>query len=193
MSKQSIKSKLIAAFAAAGISASAAYVAYDLTYPSEGLVQEVYLDSVGLPTVCIGRMDRSFNLGETFSLEECLEMFAGDWKKHEKQLDSAVHVPYASEWQRAALTDFTFNVGAGNVKSSTLIRLVNQSRHVEACRQLTRWVYAGGRVLNGLVKRRQNTMPYCLGEIPWDKQQAYEEFLQEYNRVQEEQRNEDSN
>ncbi len=46
MSKQSIKSKLIAAFAAAGISASAAYVAYDLTYPSEGLVQEVYLDPV---------------------------------------------------------------------------------------------------------------------------------------------------
>lgn len=193
MSQQSIKSKLIAAFAAAGISASAAYVAYDLTYPSEGLVQEVYLDPVGLPTACIGRMDRNFNLGETFSLDECLEMFAEDWQKHEKQLDSAVHVPYASEWQRAALTDFTFNVGIRNVKSSTLIRLVNQERHVEACRQLTRWIYAGGRVLNGLVKRRQNTMPYCLGEIPWDKQQAYQDFLQEYNRVQEEQNNEDSN
>lgn len=178
---KAIKSKLIAAFIAAGLSAPAAFVAYDLTAPSEGVVQEVYLDPVGLPTVCVGRMDRSLKLGQKFTLEECMQMFAEDWKKHQRQLDSVVKVPYASDWQREALTDFTFNLGIGNVRSSTLIKLLNQGRHKEACQELSKWVYAGGKKLKGLVTRRKNTLPYCLGEISYDKQKAYEDFLKEYN------------
>lgn len=178
---KALKSKLIAAFVAAGLSAPAAFVAYDLSLPSEGFHQEVYLDPVGLPTVCVGRMDKKLKLGQSFTLDECMEMFAEDWKKHQRQLDSVVKVPYASEWQKEALTDFTFNVGIGNVRSSTLIKLLNQNKHVEACRQLTRWVKAGGKTLRGLVTRRDKTMPYCLGELSWDKQKAFEEFEREYN------------
>src|SRR5690606_30807282 len=113
--------------------------------------------------------------------EECMEIFAQDWKKHLKQIDGAVKVPYASEWQRQALNDFTFNLGINSVKGSTLLRLVNQGKHKEACEQLTRWVYAGGEKLKGLVTRRESTLPYCLGEISYDKQKAYEDFLKEYN------------
>jgi hypothetical protein len=69
------------------------------------------------------------------------------------------------------------------VKSSTLIRLLNQGRHEEACRQLTRWNKAGGRELRGLTIRRANTMPYCLGKLSWDKQKQYEEFLREYETI----------
>lgn len=130
--------------------------------------------------MCVGRMDKSLKLGQKFSIDECMSMFAEDWVKHEKQLDNVVKHSYASEWQKAALTDFTFNLGIGNVKSSTLIKLLNQGKHKEACMQLLRWTRAGGSVLRGLVIRRDKTLPYCLGEIPYDKEKAYKAFLEEY-------------
>ena len=183
---KSIKTKLIAAFIAAGLSAPAAFFVYDVTVPSEGVELQVYLDPVSLPTVCVGRMDRKLKLGQTFTLDECMEMLAEDWKKHQDQLDKIVKVPYKSDWQQQALTDFTFNVGIGNVQSSTLIRLLNQGKHVEACQQLSRWVKAGGKTLKGLVTRRKNTMPYCLGELSWDKQKAYEDFKNDYEKARKE-------
>lgn len=175
-----IRSKLIATFIAAGVTAASSFVAYDLTLPSEGFKNKVYSDPAGLPTVCVGHMDKNLKRGQSFSDEDCLNLFAKDWVKHQKQLDSLVKVPYASEWQRAALTDFTFNVGIGNVKSSTLIKLLNQGRHEEACLQLLRWNKAGGRVLRGLVVRRENALPYCLGKVSADKQKSYEEFVKEW-------------
>lgn len=181
-----LRTKLISAFIAVGLSAPAAFVAWDLTLPSESLSQPVYLDPVGLPTVCVGHMDKSLKLGQKLSVEECMKMFAADWKKHQGQLDSVIKVDYASEWQREALTDFTFNVGIGSVKSSTLLALVNKERHTEACRQLVRWVKAKGKTLNGLIKRRENTMPYCLGELSYDKQKAFEDFKKEYERISKE-------
>ena len=181
-----LKQKLIAAFIAAGLSSPAAFFVYDVTVPSEGVHTSVYLDPVGLPTVCVGRMDRSLEFGQKFSIEECMNMFAEDWVKHQKQLDSVVKVPYASEWQKEALTDFTFNVGINNVKSSTLLKLLNEGKHVEACHQLTRWVKAGGKTLRGLVVRRDKTMPYCLGELSWDKQKAFKEFEAEYEKARKE-------
>jgi len=184
-----LKQKLIASFLALGLSAPAAFVAYDLTLPSEGLEQKVYVDPVGLPTVCVGRMDRALKKGQIFSIEDCMKMFASDWKKHQDQLDSIVKVPYKSEWQKEALTDFTFNVGIGNVKSSTLIKLVNQGRHKAACEQLSKWVKAGGKTLKGLVTRRANTMPYCLGELSYDKQKAYKEFEAEYEAIKRQKEN----
>ena len=178
-----LKPKLIAAFIAVGLSSSAAFVVHDLTLQSEGFRQEVYLDPAGLPTVCVGRMDKSMKLGKKYTLDECMTMLAEDWLKHQKQLDKVVKVPYKSEWQQQALTDFTFNVGIGNVQSSTLIKLLNQGRHVEACNQLSRWVKVGNKTLKGLVIRREKTLNYCLGELPWDKQAAYERFKEEYEQA----------
>ena len=63
------------------------------------------------------------------------------------------------------------------------MRLLNQGRHVEACQQLTRWVKAGGKTLAGLVKRRNKELPYCLGELPWDKQKAYKNFKREFDEI----------
>lgn len=183
---KSIKTKLIAAFIAAALPVSAAFFVYDVTVPSEGVYLPVYLDPVGLPTVCVGRMDRKLKLGQTFTLDECMEMFAEDWKKHQDQLNKVVKVEYKSEWQQHALTDFTFNVGIGNVQSSTLLRLLNQGKHVEACQQLSRWVKAGGKTLKGLVTRRKNTMPYCLGELSWDKQQEFKQFEADYEKTRKE-------
>ena len=37
--------------------------------------------------------------------------------------------------------------------------------------------------LKGLVTRRDKTMPYCLGELSWDKQQEFKQFEAEYNEA----------
>ncbi len=54
----------------------------------------------------------------------------------------------------AAIVDFTFNLGAGRLQSSTLRRRINQRMWPAAAEELKRWVYGGGRILPGLVARR---------------------------------------
>ena len=54
----------------------------------------------------------------------------------------------------AAIVDFTFNLGAGRLQTSTLRRRVNQRDWAASAKELDRWVYGGGRVLPGLVLRR---------------------------------------
>ena len=56
--------------------------------------------------------------------------------------------------QEAALTDFAFNVGVGNLQASTLRRLVNRLEYSEAATEFLCWNKAGGIVLKGLTKRR---------------------------------------
>lgn len=59
------------------------------------------------------------------------------------------------EGRLAAIVDFTFNLGAGRLQTSTLRRRVNQRDWAAVARELQRWVYGGGKVLPGLVVRRQ--------------------------------------
>jgi lysozyme len=58
------------------------------------------------------------------------------------------------EGRLAAIVDFTFNLGAGRLQTSTLRRRVNQRDWTTAAAELRRWVYGGGKVLPGLVARR---------------------------------------
>ena len=60
-----------------------------------------------------------------------------------------------SEEKLAAIVDFTFNLGAGRLQTSTLRRRINQRDWSLAVTELVRWVRGGGRVLPGLVMRRQ--------------------------------------
>jgi lysozyme len=55
----------------------------------------------------------------------------------------------------AAIVDFTFNLGAGRLQTSTLRRRINQQDWSSAATELGRWVHGGGTVLPGLVARRQ--------------------------------------
>ena len=55
----------------------------------------------------------------------------------------------------AAIVDFTFNLGAGRLQTSTLRRRVNVRDWSSAATELRRWVYGGGVVLPGLVTRRE--------------------------------------
>lgn len=60
-----------------------------------------------------------------------------------------------SEGRLAAIVDFTFNLGAGRLQTSTLRRRVNERDWLGAQQELRRWVYGAGRVLPGLVLRRE--------------------------------------
>ena len=58
------------------------------------------------------------------------------------------------EGRLTAIVDFTFNLGAGRLQTSTLRRRINQRDWPGVSRELRRWIYGGGRVLPGLVTRR---------------------------------------
>lgn len=194
---RNIKQKLIAAFIAAGLTSPAAFVADDVTLPSEALVTTPYTDPVGLRTACVGHLiTKNDVVKKSYTEEECMHIFAQDWKKHLAELDKLAkqkNIKFASEWQRQALNDFTFNVGIGNVQSSTLIKLLAKGEHKQACQQLTRWTKGKVKgvmvVLKGLVIRRDKTMPYCLGELSVEKQKEYSEFLKEWNEYAKTQNN----
>ena len=59
------------------------------------------------------------------------------------------------ESRLAAIVDFTFNLGAGRLQTSTLRRRINQRDWGAAATELRRWVYGGGKVLPGLFARRE--------------------------------------
>lgn len=66
------------------------------------------------------------------------------------------------EVRLAAIVDFTFNLGAGRLQTSTLRRRINQRDWLAAKAELMRWVRGGGVVLPGLVRRRQAEAPLLM-------------------------------
>lgn len=181
---QTTRKYLITAFLAMGLGAPSAYFAYDVTLPSEGLVLYPYPDPVGLETFCVGHLaTKQDRVKNKYSEEECMVLFAKDFKQHQEETDKMVggKDKFASEWQRAAATDMVFNNGPSLIEKSTFISLIKQQKHTQACDQLIRWIYAKGKVLNGLKTRREKTMPYCLGKLSYEKQLDYEKFLKEWN------------
>lgn len=58
------------------------------------------------------------------------------------------------EGRLAAIVDFTFNLGAGRIQTSTLRRRINQRDWQASASELQRWIFGGGRILPGLVVRR---------------------------------------
>lgn len=188
MSMQSKWSKKLAAF---GLSAAAALSGGYLIIPWEGSVKNkdglhaVYKDPIGIETTCYGMTGtdlygRKIRMGMTYTEEECTKMLAQTIEKFEKELDSRVKVGYASVWQKAALISFVYNVGPGNLQTSTLLRKLNSGDHEGACEQLTRWVYANKTLLQGLVRRRGEEMKWCLGEVPEDAKMSYEDIVYGY-------------
>jgi lysozyme len=73
-----------------------------------------------------------------------------------------------SEARLAAIVDFTFNLGAGRLQTSTLRRRINQRDWAAAAKELRRWVYGGGKVLPGLVARRSAEVAMILRESSAD-------------------------
>jgi len=127
----------------------------------EGYVPGTYVDPIGIVTACFGHTSQRLTLGMEMSEHDCLMLLADDLTRHNEQLLQAVTVPL-SEQEHAAYLSFHYNVGAGNFRSSTLLRHLNAGFRVDACNQLSRWVYAKGIKLPGLVTRRAAERDLCL-------------------------------
>jgi len=117
-----------------------------------------YKDAVGVWTIGYGHTGKEHNDGSvkegmTITPEEADDLLLYDIAGFAKAVRSLVKVNLNQD-QFAALVSFAFNLGTGNLGSSTLLRLVNAGDLEGAAAQFGRWVYAGKTKLNGLVKRR---------------------------------------
>ena len=118
----------------------------------EGLRLHAYQDSVGVWTIGYGAT-RSVKAGMSISREQAERMLVNDVTRFEPEIDRLVKVPLnRNQWD--ALMSFTYNLGAANLESSTLRRLLNAGDYAGAAEQFPRWNKAGGQVLPGLVRRR---------------------------------------
>ncbi len=133
--------------------------------PFEGKENKAYIDPVGIITVCYGNTGKEAVLGKTYTDDQCLDQMATDLKEHDKQLLSVVKVPFKSDSQHAAMLSFVYNVGIGNFYSSTMLKKLNAKNYSGACMELTRWIFAKGKKLNGLVTRRTKEYQFCMGEV----------------------------
>ena len=118
----------------------------------EDTVRTAYLDPVGIPTICTGSTKKVF-LGHTASLAECEERLKEDTGDAGKAVARLVQHKL-SQGQYDALVSFVFNVGSANFSKSTLLKKLNAGDCKGAGQQFYRWIYADGRKLRGLEKRR---------------------------------------
>ena len=118
----------------------------------EGLRKEAYLDVAGVPTIGYGRT-YGVKMGDVIS-EYWADMYLkADLYDLEKQVDTL------GNWNQPqfdALVSFAYNIGFYKLKTSTLMKTIKEGGSMHAIKkEFKRWVYAGGKVQPGLVKRRE--------------------------------------
>lgn len=121
----------------------------------------VYLDPVGIPTSCFGHVGPENTPGRTFTEAQCNKLLEADLHIAADAVRRCVRVPL-TPGQQVALTSFAFNVGSDKLCKSTLARLANAGESAAKwCFELNRWVYAKGKKLPGLVRRRREESELC--------------------------------
>lgn len=118
----------------------------------EGCRLKAYKCPAGVLTIGYGHTN-NVRVDDVITQAEADKLLDIDIVIKEKEVNSVLRVP-VTQGQYDALVSFAFNLGIGNLKKSTLLRLVNQGKYKNASNEFSRWVYAGGKVLAGLVKRR---------------------------------------
>ena len=125
----------------------------DLVTHYEGCRLTAYQDSVGVWTIGYGHTGPEVKAGLSISQDQATSLLQQDLAMAAGGVDKVVTVPITPN-QRGALTSFTYNLGIGNLKSSTLLKKLNAGDMPGAAAEFPRWNKAGGKVLPGLVKRR---------------------------------------
>lgn len=125
----------------------------------EGCRLQAYHDVVGFPTQGWGHLLGRDRWGDLRKYPEWTQEYADqvldlDLRKTLGAVRRLLVVPVSAR-QLAALGDFAFNLGAGNLQASTLLRMCNRGDFVGAADQFLRWNRAGGVVMRGLTRRRQ--------------------------------------
>lgn len=129
----------------------------DLIKHFEGLRNSMYADAIGIPTIGYGHIIKKgeeYLMTKVLTDDEADQLLKSDLIQFENGVSSAVTAPL-NQNQFDALVAFSFNVGIGNLRASTLLKKLNAGDYSGAQTEFVRWNKAKGQVLSGLTRRRQ--------------------------------------
>lgn len=118
----------------------------------EGCKLHAYKDAVGIPTIGYGST-RGVHMGMTITQQEADDRLYADMDDAWQEVYAMVNVPL-TQGQCDGLVAWTFNLGAGNLRKSTLLKKLNAGDVAGCADEFLRWDKAGGKVLAGLTRRR---------------------------------------
>lgn len=149
----------------AGVTAAVIATATPFIAKWEGLETTAYRDIVGVPTVCYGET-RGVKMGDTYTKEQCMDMLkvaVGDYYRKIEPCMTNKDIPVGVQ---ASILELAYNVGTSAACKSTMMKLANQGKYKEACRELDKWVKAGGQTVRGLQNRRADSkVNLCLSGL----------------------------
>ena len=103
--------------------------------------------------------------GLTWTQEQCDAALLADRAKAVACINAHVNIPLTRPEFRA-LVDFVFNAGCGAFENSTLLKKLNMGDYAGAAAEFVRWDHSGGKVLAGLLRRREaETAIFKSGEV----------------------------
>jgi lysozyme len=148
-----------------GLDAAALDIAVPLVAKWEGKRNAAYLDIVGVPTICFGST-RGIKLGDYMSDAQCAALLRAEVAEYQAGFKGYLLPETVAQRltpQRfAAFTSTAYNVGISGIGRSTATRRLNAGDIPGACKALTWWNKAGGRVVPGLVNRRTEEWALCM-------------------------------
>lgn len=118
----------------------------------EGVRLNAYDDGVGVWTIGVGHI-KGVKPGDVATADQVDRWLREDAQEAEDAVNRLARAPL-TQAQFDALVSFTFNLGAGALERSTLLKRLNGRDYDAAANEFLRWNIAGGRVLAGLTKRR---------------------------------------
>lgn len=131
----------------------------------EGMRLAAYRDVVGVPTVCFGET-RGVQMGDRYTADECRAMLGDGLVEFAAGMEACLaNVGRLPERSYVAFLSAAYNIGLRAFCGSSMARLWNAGNLRGACDALLKWNKAGGRVIAGLTRRRQEERALCLEGI----------------------------
>lgn len=118
----------------------------------EGCRLTAYLDPASVATIGWGHT-AGVKLGDKWSQETADKVFVSDLDSFVEDLNSLKLT--LNQHQYDAMLSFIYNLGLGQVAGSSLVRFIREGRYDLAADEFEKWVHAGGRIIGGLVRRRE--------------------------------------
>ena len=119
----------------------------------EGCETTAYQDSVGVWTIGFGHT-KGVEEGQTCSIEDAESMLADEMDEYEGYINNMVKVEL-QQHEFDALVAWVYNLGPTNLGESTMLKVLNGGQFDRVPDEMNRWTRAGGKILEGLVRRRQ--------------------------------------
>ncbi len=131
----------------------------------EDFRSKAYDDGVGVQTIGFGTT-KGVKAGDTITVTRALVRLSDDVSQYETAMRRCIGNVSLFQYEWDAYVSLAYNIGTGAFCRSTLVKRLRQQPpdYQGACRQILRWNRAGGRILRGLVKRRQKEYRQCMGE-----------------------------